>query len=409
MISKKRGDKPSTFSSWKKPPPKPSKFSAHSRPDTPQPTEQRLFSKAATAIQTQDSTSARAHSASPQARRADADQPRRALPARPPLTTTVLSPGHRIQVSAVLSIHNRSRLFQRALDGYLWQTIPRDRWEIVLVDDMSSVDLAQAYSHLIGRLNLRHVKIDHTRHPIYSEMSALGPGPDGRMRWYHTPAISLNIGFALAAGQVLCVCHPEILHAPTNFERAVATLRRSNEYLFGTTYLGTQATNRMLEVSPDWTSLGWPGFLDASGAVSLQSYGYECYWYTSFLPRAAAVAVGGVDLAYMKGVAGEDDDFRERVKRAGWDAIHMPEIEGFHQDHSDEVEPHRRRDTEAWDDGLRRNRAIYQARKLSGNWPFPANGGTDWSCLDCVVEEVRWTVGSRVPERIPGKAAAIRA
>ena len=183
----------------------------------------------------------------------------------------------RISVSAVLSIHNRSELFRRALDGYLWQTMPRERWEIVLVDDMSTEDLSASYRHLLGRVNIRHIKIDHRRHPVWKARNQgwSGAGPED---WFHTPAITTNVGVSMARGDVVCICHPEVLHAPTNFEIASAKLRRRNAYLFGTTYLGTAETNDRLRKSPDWTSLGWPGFLESVGAPALQSYGHECYW-----------------------------------------------------------------------------------------------------------------------------------
>lgn len=302
-----------------------------------------------------------------------------------------------IVVSAVLPIHNRSKLFRRALYGYLWQTMPPESWEIVLLDDCSTEDLSKTYEPLVGRMNIRHVKFDHTRHHLFA---AKNPNwkPGEKKNWYHTPALTINLGVHIARGPIICLCHPEVLHAPENFELAAVRLLRENAYLFGTTYLGNQDSNRWLDRNPSWVNYGWEGFLSRVAGHTLEKYATEKYWYTSFLPRVAVRKVGGVDFQYMNGVAGEDDDFRDRVDLAGWSAVHAPEIQGFHQDHSDETEGHRIRTTQEWKDGLSRNRALYRSRKETGGFPIPANTGTDWTARECFVQETRYRVGSRTPE-----------
>ena len=297
-----------------------------------------------------------------------------------------MDPKNPIKVSAVLSIHNRSKLFKRALEGYLWQTLPAREWEILLLDDMSTEDLRRTYEHLIGKINIRHIRMDHTRHPVFKKRNP-GWRRGDRENWYHTPAITMNAGFFMAKGAVVCLCHPEILHAPKNFEIAVQMLTDQAGFLFGTTYLGTQETNVWLDKKDAWSSLGWDGFLAGCGAAKLPKYGYECYWYTSFLPKEGAHAIGGVDFEYLNGAAAEDDDFRDRMAKAGWPPVHVDAIQGFHQDHSDEGEIHRRRDTSQWEAGLAVNRKTYSSRRESGNYPYPANAGMDWTSMGCVIEE----------------------
>jgi hypothetical protein len=306
-----------------------------------------------------------------------------------------------IVVSSVLSIHNRSKLFKRALNGYLWQTMPAESWEIVLVDDCSTEDLSETYRNLLGRINLRHVKFDHTRHPLFR---AKNPGwvPGQPKNWYHTPALTINLGFHLARGPIISLCHPEILHAPENFElAAIRILNEQAVYLFGTTYLGTQDTNRWLDKNPSWVNFGWKGFVSRVAGHALEKYGQEAsYWYTSFLPRVAGRTIGGVDFEFLNGVAGEDDDFRDRMSRAGFAPLWAPELEGLHQDHSDEGEAHRVRTTDTWQRGLAHNRALLQGRRASRVYPQPANAACDWTARECFVEELRWSVGSKEPERI---------
>lgn len=308
----------------------------------------------------------------------------------------------KILVSAVLSIHNRSRLFRRALDGYEWQSMPPEKWEIVLVDDGSTEDLSLCYRHLIGKINLTHVLMDHTRHPVFKE---LNPGwtPGQPKRWYHTPAISINLGSALSLGKTICLCHPEILHAPTNFQLAHDELEKEKLFIFGRTYIGTPRLNQKLTSLHDggksWTGDGWDSCHAAvadpvnSSAVLDET---QLYWYTSFLPRAAVTAVHGVDFRYLRGVAAEDDDFRERVYAAGWEPVHRRKVVGVHQYHEDETEGHRRRESEAWKTGLETNRAVYSERRSNG-FPKLVNEGYDWTGVETFVRSIEYKVGSTKP------------
>lgn len=313
-----------------------------------------------------------------------------------------------ILVSSVLSIHNRSRLFKRALDGYLWQTLPPDNWEIVLVDDMSTENLRETYRHLIGKINLRHIYMDHTRSPIFKERNPNWKAGDAFENWFHTPALSNNLGFYFARGPVISLCHPEILHAPGNFVKAIEKLAaNSKQNLFGRTYLGTQDHNRALDADPDWTRGGrgnWEEFINRMGG-KVPSFGpTELYWYTSFLTRETCWQIRGVDFKYLGGVAGEDDDFKLRAeKQAGCIPVSAyDEIFGFHQDHADEKEQHRRRDNKVWEDALARNRALFYGRKDNDTWP-QANPDVDWTAAECIVDIHDYTVGETAPVIMTGK------
>jgi glycosyltransferase involved in cell wall biosynthesis len=299
----------------------------------------------------------------------------------------------KIEFSAVLSVHNRSTLLRRALLGYLWQTVPSTNWEILLVDDMSTEDLSEVYKPFIGRMNLRHIKIDHRRHPMWKSRNPNGVG--NFENWYHTPAITINAGTYMARGRIICLCHPEILHAPTNFLKAKEAIDKEKVYVFGKTYLGTQAANRWLDTNPGWTDLGgWDGFLKRLAPVDPLHHfrPNELYWYTSFIPKEAVERIGGVDFDYLNGVAGEDDDFKERAAAAGWRPVLVPEVEGFHQDHSDEKEAHRRRDTAFWEEGLARNRALFSARKKVSGFPKRVNEKYDWTAKETIVDVVEHKV-----------------
>lgn len=292
-----------------------------------------------------------------------------------------------IKVSAVLSIHNRSRLFSRALQSYLWQTMPASDWEILLVDDMSTEDLSETYKKYEGRMNLRHIRMDHTKHHVWKLRHPHGAHTGFGENWFHTPALSTNLGCSMAKGDVICLCHPEILHKPENFALAHQRIMMTKEFLFGKTHLGTRSHNAWMDKN-DWTKGGWDKFLENIRKVDFLGafQPTELYWYTSFLPKKAIEVTRGVDFTYLHGVAGEDDDFKHRICLVGSQATWFPQIEGFHQDHFDEKEPHRDRNSLKWKEALARNREVFHYRCKHG-FPATVNVDCDWTASECFVGE----------------------
>jgi glycosyltransferase involved in cell wall biosynthesis len=289
-----------------------------------------------------------------------------------------------MKVSVILAARNRAKLLRRTLDSLARQSLDPDEWEIVLVDDMSTEDLRKAYAHLLGGINLTHVKVDPWR-----LAAAVGRGPlDNR---YSVPAVALNVGIFLAQGRTLCLSRPEMIHAPTNLALSSRLLEEDPEYLFGTSYLGNPATNDYLDAHPEWPALEWRDFLGDVEAASLRTQrGTEPYWYTTYLPRGVAVSVGGVDLAYLPGVGGDDHDFRERVLRSGCRARRIPDLQGLLQHPARGTTRPRRKPT-GWEEALARNHNLYWSRRRNRRFPLPANSGIDWTARECIVSLRRFS------------------
>jgi hypothetical protein len=300
------------------------------------------------------------------------------------------------KLSIPLSIHNRTALFRRALETYMWQTLPPEDWEIVLVDDCSTEDVGDAYRHLLGRINLRHIRFDHKLHLLFKERNPgwkLGDKED----WVHTPALTTNLGCYLSRAPLVGLFHPEVMHAPENFERAVSLLSKVPRYLFGKVWLGDKIVNEWLGANGSLTELGWDKMMSQSSAAGCRAFKEdELYWYCSFLPKAAVEQIGGVDFEYMKGTSYEDCDFKERVNRAGFPDLLDTFIQGLHQDHSDEQESHRVRDRE-WYDKEAVNGNFFRTRLYASGFPKRANEGVDWTARECVTQVTEYRVGSSKP------------
>ena len=114
-----------------------------------------------------------------------------------------------MRVSVVISAcDNRERLFAMALDTWEWQTIPKEDFEIVMVDDavrdgLRNLCRERATSSGLG---IRFVRIDSSR----SVIPATGT----------IPVLTNNVGFRKASGDVVVVTGPETLQARDNLEVA---------------------------------------------------------------------------------------------------------------------------------------------------------------------------------------------
>lgn len=297
------------------------------------------------------------------------------------------------KISAILSIHNRAKLLHRALRFYERQTMDPKDFEIIVIDDLSTCDLGEVIAPFKGKLNVRHVLFDHRRLDKWKRLNPAGQG--AYENWTHSPGAALNAGFALAQSPVLCLCHPEVIHAPANFEIAYDLLVTQAKpwNIFGHTYLGTLELNRRIDVEPAILDRPWTDFMGLVQSLNTPTFGdSELYWYCSFLTRDAAHRIRGCNLEYVgDGLAADDDEFKARLEIAGFHPALRKEIVGIHQSHDDEPEKHRQRETAFWKNALQKNRTLWYGHRNNG-YPRVVNPDMDWTCMQCVVGEKQYVL-----------------
>lgn len=288
-----------------------------------------------------------------------------------------------MKVSVVLSIHNRLELTRRGLWSLCQQTLSKDLYELIFIDDMSSVDLRPLLLEYKGQLNIRHVKIDHTKHWSFRELNPdWDSGKGNFVNFFHTPALSNNIGFRLAKGEVLVITQPEIIHKPTNLQRLYDRCIDGGHQIFGLHWQSNLQFVRWLDqVGESWKQFYWDALLEIGGAKDSWPGHNTWYWYIMGVRKDWVFTVNGVDEIYMLGCCGEDDDFRNRIDWAGCSPQDDLEVVGIHQNHSDEGD-HRLRDDRWWA-GAEKNRIRY--RDSLPKRKVLVNEGKQWGDLSCVV------------------------
>ena len=266
--------------------------------------------------------------------------------------------------------------------------MPKEDFEVIIIDDMSTEDLSKAFAPFIGKLNIRHVRIDHTKHPIYSEMNPSGSN-FLHSQWYHTPALALNIGMRKAVGDVLMFSQPEIIVNENSLNAGYMGAKKGN-FVFGDVVLASIRFNTWLfdsQLGQKARQTSTKFILEEFESMHKNAFsdtGYkfndtEMYWFVAFLDRSTALAVGGVDEEYLRGVYAEDDNFRVRIKYAGVPSVRDYEIQ--------------QRDGQFWQNGAAKNRDRYSEWLQRGpDVGVLANQGKDWGSDSCVVLEKNYAL-----------------
>lgn len=274
--------------------------------------------------------------------------------------------------------------------------MPKEDFELVVVDDGSTEDIRKVLRPYFGKININYIRVDHTKHPIWQELN-----PDGVEReWYHTQALTANIGLKKSQGEICCISQPEMLHCPSNFDVGYSFSKSQNKQAFTEIVYATDRFNEWLDTHR-WTRLHYDELLaeaDRHGKeYEIFFPDQEMYWYIQFFPRIPAIQIGGVDEEYLRGVYAEDDNFKARLRMDGYPEVYMGRqhpthtaigrIVGIHQSHRDEGRLYKKQDREGqmWDRGQRVNRERWA--EWCRNPHALANQGKNWGDESLIVEE----------------------
>lgn len=284
-----------------------------------------------------------------------------------------------MKVSVIISAcPNREELFERSLFTYSKQNFDKKDFEILLIDDGDRSELLGLceLAHVDYGLQFRYIKIDPSKssYPIKS----------------FTPALTINIGFRMAEGDVVVITGPETMQAENNMAEAYTLVNR-RQCAYGLVFRASKEFNEHL-TQTNWRDQPFMDILKYPGAQA------ECrtrpphppaYWYCMAVARGYVMQIRGVDEKFLGGICAEDDDFANRMKFAGVTPVFEHKIIGIHQNHDsgDAADPtHNVRKTSKWDEMRKHNISIMHENIKRGD-PV-ANRDHIWGNLDTIVEEV---------------------
>jgi glycosyltransferase involved in cell wall biosynthesis len=233
-----------------------------------------------------------------------------------------------MKISVIISAcDKRIHLFTRSLDTWVSQSMPKNDFEIIVIDDAIREDLralCQTRSQSDG-LNIQFIRIDKTKSviPIKSFI----------------PVLTNNVGFRHARGEVVVITGPETLQASSNLDIAW-TLRDRKECAYGLVFRASWGCTNY--IAGGWNkikSLPMAHLLQIPGAkevcVTMLPHP-PAYWYLMAVAKKHVDNIGGVDERFLGGICAEDDDFANRMRMSGIQPVFEHKMIGLHQDHSKE-------------------------------------------------------------------------
>lgn len=284
-----------------------------------------------------------------------------------------------MKVSVVISAcNNRAKLFGRSLYTFTKQTLPKEEFELILVDDAKRddlFDLCKKY-HEEHNINFQYVRIDPEKgfHPAKS----------------FTPALTNNVGFRCALAGVVVITGPEIMQAENNMKVAASMINRK-ECAYGLVYSSSPMFNEYISRKKDWKKQPFSAILKYPGAV------IDCltrpphppaYWFCMAVKKEYVFKIRGVDEKFLGGICGEDDDFANRMRMSGVTPVFEHNIVGIHQDHSvndrDDGNHNVRFDTVNWEKLRSHNLKIMYANLREK--VVVANEDHEWGDLNTIIE-----------------------
>ena len=215
-------------------------------------------------------------------------------------------------VSVVIPTHNRANLLREAIECLWDQTLPADRWEIIIADNCSTDDTPAVVAGL------------RTRSPVSLHYRRLDR--DGG------PSCSRNAGAEIANGRNLVFVDSDVRLDPMWLERAVAHAHAdptigilSGKLVYASRpYIVNVYGGAMSRIG-----LGW----DANEARPADAIvePADFLWVATaavLIPRAVFVRLGGFDGDYY--CAYEDSDFGWRANLAGYRCRSVPDLLAHH-------------------------------------------------------------------------------
>lgn len=273
-------------------------------------------------------------------------------------------------LSILISSHNRLGLLRRTLWSLTYRP-PNVAFEVVVADDGSEDDIlsllrdefASCFPWVFVRVNV----------PEFEAAT-------GVKRYFNNPALTNNIAFRHSRGDLVALMGNEIIVWKKCFDRLLADIPQEEDWLrFSTTYdLGQRWLDRL-----DMYGANLSDHIGKQAEVSplhSQHYRSDVTNYLSVSPRSVWERLGGYDERYLGGISSDDSDFVRRARTLGVRTSIVTDAITFHQYHQGKTmyydPPPEVITRECWDEGVRRNHAIYHAWNGSHHNPQPWPWGT---------------------------------
>lgn len=223
-------------------------------------------------------------------------------------------PDHPPDISVVLACFDQARELELALLSFLRQELPRDRYELIVVDDHSS---DQGARRVVA--GTRRAYPDASVHHVWQHR------PDGGS--YGSSAVVKNLGTRLARGRYVWFNNAEIVQAGDSLDYVL----RQHETSPGPLCLRGRVIDLPFEELWGKSQAELDGLHDATDR-SRERVATADHAGLASIPREVLIGLGGIDERFDHW-GKEDLDLAARLKRVGVTYRYDENVKSFHVSH----------------------------------------------------------------------------
>ena len=264
------------------------------------------------------------------------------------------------KVSIVMAYYNRRDLFYLTLKSIANSKV--SNLELIVVDDCSTEeerveDLVQEFPFL------KVIRVER------------------KGKWWINPCIPFNMGIAKATGDIIVLQNPECIHVGDVLTHIVQNLTDDNFLSISAYALDKKHTGLIWGVPPKRMRSWVGGLPQKQYGIPDANYGENIGWYNH--PKYRAVyfhfcsaitkknldKLGGFDERYAMGIARDDGEFVDRVKRLKLEMTIPTEVMVIHQCHTKV----RRFSEITYPHGIKKNMMIYKLLTSKENSIYKKN------------------------------------
>lgn len=204
------------------------------------------------------------------------------------------------EFTVVIPSRDRPAQLERCLEALTGLATPRERFEVVVVDDGSRVSYEESVARRQGQINIRLLRRE-------------GGGP----------GLARNAGAAEARGRFLALTDDDCAPAPDWLERLGETLRRQPEALAGGRTVNVLPQNVYSEASQELLSYLYAYYHG-------RQHGMRFFASCNFALSARLFQQSGGFHARFRLAGGEDRDFCDRWTAAGRPSLYVEDAVVYH-------------------------------------------------------------------------------
>lgn len=256
---------------------------------------------------------------------------------------------------------------------YEKQTMSKEDWELVIIDDMSDEDVLATLKEFPD-LNWQYIRMD----------SRLNDFPI-----YWGPSLSNNIGFKAACGEVVAITGPEMLMNSKTLEYAYESAMQ-DQNVYGHVFHSSSQFVRLMDQNPAMEDYAFERLFSLRHAKVQDITKNTYYWFFCAVKREHVMSVNGCDETLISGVCADDDLWSLIFQERGIPNTHDFRIVGIHQDHKaeDAGDPKRKRRDPTWEKARLRNTKYLEEWATKRNKETVVNKGRDWGSDKLILSKI---------------------